>query len=48
VEGIDDDDPMCIDTVVAVSSAAAHSTSHSPPYIVGRPSLEGFSVKAMA
>ena len=30
VVGIDDDEPMCIDTVVAVSSHAAQSTSHSP------------------
>ena len=30
VDGIDDDEPMCIDTVVSVSWQASHSTSHSP------------------
>ena len=30
VEGIDDDEPMCIETVVSVSWQASHSTSHSP------------------
>ena len=30
VVGIDDDEPMCIDTVVSVSTHASHSTSHSP------------------
>ena len=48
VAGIDDDDPMCIDTVVSVSSQASHSTSQWPVYMDGRPSLNGFSEKATA
>src|SRR5690606_3616772 len=47
-DGMDEDEPMCIDTVVSVSSAAAQSTSQSPVYRDGRPSLDGFSLKAMA
>ena len=30
VVGIDDDEPMCIETVVSVSSHASQSTSQSP------------------
>ena len=48
VDGIDDDEPMCIDTVVPDSSQACHTGSHSPVYIDGRPSLDGFSEKATA
>ena len=48
VVGIDDDEPMCIDTVVSVSSQACHSTSHSLLYMVAQPSLAGLSEKAMA
>src|SRR5688572_23501187 len=48
VVGIDDDEPMCIDTVVFVSSHASHSTSHAPVYSDGKPSFDGFSLKAMA
>ena len=43
-----DDEPMCIDTVVSVSTQACQRTSHSPVYIDGTPSFEGFSLKAMA
>ena len=35
VVGMLDDEPMCIDTVVSVSTHACHSTSHSPVYIEG-------------
>ena len=45
---MDDDEPMCIDTVVSVSTQVDQRTSQSPVYIDGRPSLAGFSVKAMA
>jgi hypothetical protein len=48
VVGIEDDEPMCIDTEVSDSWQACHSTSHSPVYIEGTPSFEGFSLKAMA
>ncbi len=48
VVGIDDEDPMCMDTVVSVSAQVDQRTSQSPVYIDGRPSLAGFSVKAMA
>ena len=30
VDGMVDDEPMCIETVVSVSWQASHSTSHSP------------------
>ena len=30
VDGMLDDEPMCIETVVAVSSHACHNTSHAP------------------
>ena len=48
VVGIEEDEPMCMDTVVSVSAQVAQRTSQSPVYIDGRPSLAGFSVKAMA
>src|SRR4029453_13720770 len=32
VLGIFDDEPMCIDTVVSVSSPPAHTGSHPPPW----------------
>src|SRR5436190_24399741 len=48
VVGMLDDEPMCIETVVAVSSHASHSTSHAPLYSDGSPSLNGFSVNAIA
>src|SRR5579862_9012805 len=48
VVGIDDDEPMCIDTTVAVSLQASHSGSHFPLCREGKPSLAGFSVNAMA
>ena len=48
VEGIDDDDPMCIDTVVSVSSHASHTVSQAPVYMDGSPSLDGFSENATA
>ena len=48
VVGIVDDEPMCIDTVVSVSSQVAQRTSHSPVYSDGKPSLDGFSLNAMA
>ena len=48
VDGIDDDEPMCIDTVVSDSPQACHTGSQAPVYIEGRPSLEGFSEKATA
>ena len=48
VVGMDDDEPMCIDTVTSASWHASHRTSHSPEYIVAQPSFEGFSEKAMA
>src|SRR5262245_37099442 len=48
VLGIFDDEPMCIDTVVAVSSHAAQSGSQAPEYRDGSPSAAGFSVYAIA
>src|SRR4029079_18573803 len=47
VVGIDDDEPMCIDTTVSLSLHASHSGSHAPVYSDGKPSFAGFSVKAI-
>ena len=43
-----DDEPMCIDTLVSVSTHASNSTSQSPLYMVAKPSFAGFSLNAMA
>src|SRR5690349_6318778 len=48
VVGIDDDEPMCIDTVVSLSSHAAHRTSQSAEYIDGQPSFAGLSLNVIA
>ena len=48
VVGIDEEDPMCMEIVVSVSSQAAQSASQSPVYSEEKPSLAGFSLKAMA
>src|SRR3954447_2276956 len=48
VVGIDDEEPMCIDTVVPLSSHAVHRTSHSPEYIEAQPSFDGLSLNVMA
>ena len=48
VVGIEEEEPMCIETVVWVSSHACHRGSQSPEYNVGNPSFEGFSLNAIA
>src|SRR6478609_3037584 len=48
VDGILDDDPMCMHTVVWVSSQARRNGSQSSPWIDGRPRYGGISLKHTA
>src|SRR5262245_4011710 len=48
VAGICDDEPMCMQTTVAVSWQAAKRGSHSPLWIDGSPSFGGISLKHIA
>src|SRR6478672_2004029 len=48
VDGILDDDPMCMHTVVCVSSHARRNGSQSLPWIDGKPRYGGISLKHTA
>src|SRR5205807_4845693 len=48
VAGILEDEPMCMQTVVRVSSHAAKNGSHSPVWMLGRPRCTGISLKHTA
>src|SRR5262249_25003085 len=48
VAGIFDDEPMCMHTTVPVSAQAAKNGSHSPLWMLGRPSTAGISLKQTA
>ena len=48
VEGIFDDEPMCMLTVTPVSAQAAKNGSHSPEWIDGSPRKGGISEKQVA
>src|SRR5687768_4992577 len=46
--GIFDDEPMCMHTVVWVSSQAAKNGSHAPLWMLGKPRCVGISLKHTA
>src|SRR4051812_10417525 len=46
--GILDDEPMCMHTVVCVSSHAAKNGSHAPLWMLGNPRCVGISLKQTA
>src|SRR6266576_1159509 len=48
VDGIFDDDPMCMHTTVPVSAHAAKNGSQSPVWMLGSPSTAGISLKHTA
>ncbi|BBX86896.1 hypothetical protein MAUB_47690 [Mycolicibacterium aubagnense] len=48
VDGEEPDDPMCRLTTVPVSAHAAIIGSQYPEWMVGSPSIAGFSLKVMA
>src|SRR5207248_9165526 len=48
VAGIFDDDPMCMQTAVRVSSHAAKNGSQYPLWMLGRPRCTGISLKQTA
>src|SRR5215831_13034545 len=48
VDGIFDDEPMCMLTTTPVSAQAAKNGSHSPEWIDGSPRYGGISLKHVA
>src|ERR1700722_8561047 len=48
VAGIFDDEPMCMQTTVLVSSQAAKNGSHTPLWMLGSPRWGGISLKHTA
>src|SRR4249919_1333869 len=48
VEGIFDDEPMCMFTTTPVSAQAAKNGSHSPEWMEGSPRYGGISEKHVA